>query len=86
MATRVMIKKIKICTGPGCSAWEAELMVKRMLNMKNSPEVVPVTCMDKCGGGCSIRVKDRGKIFKLREIAEVRKLVKGEIRSLVEAC
>ena len=86
MATRVMIKKIKICTGPGCSAWEAELIVKNILNMKNGPEVVPVTCMDKCGGGCSIRVKDRGKIFKLREIAEVRKLVKGEIRSLVEAC
>ena len=86
MVTRVMIKKIKICTGPGCSAWEAELIVKNILNMKNGPEVVPVTCMDKCGGGCSIRVKDRGKIFKLREIAEARKLVKGEIKSLVEAC
>ena len=86
MATRVMIKRIKICTGPGCTAWEAELMVKRMLSTKNPPEILKVTCMDKCGGGCSVRLKDRGKIFKLREIADARKLVKGDIESLTEAC
>jgi hypothetical protein len=42
--------------------------------------------MDKCGGGCSVRLKDRGKIFKLREIADARKLIKGDIKSLTEAC
>ena len=81
-----MIKKIKICTGPGCTAWEAESMVKYILNNKNAPELLKVKCMDKCGGGCSVRFKDRGKIFKLREIEDVRKLVKGDIRSLSEAC
>ena len=81
-----MIKRIKICTGPRCTAWEAELMVKHMLSTKNAPEILKVACMDKCGGGCSVRFKDRGKIFKLREIEDVRKLVKGDIRSLSEAC
>ena len=61
-------------------------MVKRMLRMKNAPEIFKVSCMDKCGGGCSVRLKDRGKIFKLREIADAKKLVKGDIRTLTEAC
>ena len=81
-----MIKKIKICTGPGCSAWEAELMIENMLSTKYAPEIIKVTCMDKCGGGCSVRLKDRGKIFKLREIADAKKLVKGDIKTLTEAC
>tara|TARA_B100001167_G_scaffold127589_1_gene79782 strand:- start:120 stop:248 length:129 start_codon:yes stop_codon:yes gene_type:complete len=42
--------------------------------------------MDKCGGGASIRLKDRGKIFKLREMAEVTKLIKGDVSFLTEAC
>ena len=81
-----MIKRIKICTGPGCRAWDAELMAKRMIDEKNTPEVLIVTCMNKCGGGASVRLKDRGKIFKLREMAEVTKLIKGKVGSLTEAC
>ena len=81
-----MIKRIKICTGPGCTAWEAELMVQQMLNTKNPPEILKVTCMDKCGGGCSVRLKERGKIFKLREIADARKLAEGDIKYLTKAC
>ncbi len=86
MATRVMIKRIKICTGPGCMAWNAEVMAKRMAGGKNPPEILKVTCMDKCGGGASVRLKDRGKIFKLREMGEVSKLIKGNVESLTEAC
>jgi len=41
--------------------------------------------MDKCGGGASIRLKDRGKIFKLREMVEVTKLIKGDASFLTEA-
>ena len=86
MATRVMIQRIKICTGPGCRAWDAELMAKRMIGEKNTPEILTVKCMKKCGGGASVRLKDRGKIFKLREMAEVGKLIKGNVESLTEAC
>ncbi|MEC8957822.1 MAG: hypothetical protein VX495_05490 [Nitrospinota bacterium] len=56
-----------------------------MIGTKNSPEILTVTCMDKCGGGASVRLKDRGKIFKLREMGEVSKLIKGNVESLSEA-
>ena len=79
-----MIKRIKICTGPGCRAWDSEMMVKRLNKIKGSPVTV-VKCMDKCGGGASIRLKDRGKIFKLRDLEEVTNLIKGRVECLHEA-
>ena len=81
-----MIKRIKICTGPGCRAWDAEVMVERLRVMDKTNEILVVKCMNKCGGGASVRLKDRGKIFKLREMAEVTKLIKGEVSFLTEAC
>ena len=80
-----MINRIKICTGPGCRAWDAEIMAKRLIKMQGTPVTV-VKCMNKCGGGTSVRLKDRGKIFKLRESAEVNKLIKGDVSFLIEAC
>jgi len=44
-----------------------------------------VTCMDKCGGGVSIRLKDRGKVFKLRDKDELGNVIKGDERFLTEA-
>ena len=81
-----MITRIKICTGPGCRAWDSEKMAQRLTKMPGAGEVCLVTCMDKCGGGASIRLKDRGKIFKLREMAEVGKLIRGDVSFLTEAC
>jgi len=80
-----MIRRIKICTGPGCRAWDSEIIAKRLIGMNGTHEIVPVKCMNKCGGGASVRLKDRGKVFKLRDMAEVSKLVKGDVTSLVEA-
>ncbi|MDC0206797.1 hypothetical protein OAL04_06145 [Nitrospinae bacterium] len=80
-----MVKRIKICTGPGCKAWDAEIMAKQLLKIEGIPVTV-VKCMNKCGGGTSIRLKDRGKIFKLRDNDEVVSLIKGETASLTEAC
>ena len=80
-----MITRIKICTGPGCRAWDAEKMANQLIKMQGTPVSI-VKCMNKCGGGTSIRLKDRGKVFKLRESKEVGKLIKGDTTSLVEAC
>jgi len=80
-----MLRRIKICTGPGCRAWDADFMAKRLRIMDKKSEILTVTCMDKCGGGCSVRLKDRGKVFKLRERSELVYLVKGEEESLIEA-
>ncbi len=80
-----MLRRIKICTGPGCRAWDADFLAKRLRIMDKKSEILTVTCMDKCGGGCSVRLKDRGKVFKLRERSELVYLVKGEEESLIEA-
>ena len=79
-----MIERIKICTGPGCMAWDAKKMAKRLTKMQGTPVTV-VKCMNKCGGGTSIRLRDRGKIFKLRDSDEVVSLIKGDTSSLTEA-
>ena len=80
-----MINRIKICTGPGCRAWDAEFMAKRLQVMDKTSEVLVVTCMDKCGGGCSVRLKDRGTVFKLREKSEVIDVIKGNEEALTRA-
>ena len=77
-----MLRRIKICTGPGCRAWDADFMAKRLKIMDKKNQILTVTCMDKCGGGCSVRLKDRGKVYKLRERSELVNLVKGEEESL----
>ena len=80
-----MIKRIKICTGPGCRAWDAEFMAKRLCDMSKTCGVSVVTCMDKCGGGVSMRLKDRGKVFKLRENSELVDVINGSEDCLTEA-
>ena len=80
-----MNKRIKICTGPGCRAWDAEFMAKRLQVMDKTSEVLVVTCMDKCGGGCSVRLKDRGTVFKLRENSELVDVINGSEDCLTEA-
>ena len=80
-----MLNRIKICTGPGCRAWDAEFMAKRLQVMDKTSEIIEVTCMDKCGGGASVRLKDRGKVFKLRDRSELVNLIKGDEDSLTQA-
>ena len=80
-----MLNRIKICTGPGCRAWDAEFMVKRLQVMDKTSEIIEVTCMDKCGGGASVRLKDRGKVFKLRDKSELVNVIKGDEDSLTQA-
>ena len=80
-----MNNRIKICAGPGCRAWDAEFMAKRLQVMDKTSEVLVVTCMDKCGGGCSVRLKDRGKVFKLREKSELIDVIKGNEEALTQA-
>ena len=47
--------------------------------------VILVKCMDKCGGGVSVRLKDRGKVFKLRENSELVDVINGSEDCLTEA-
>tara|TARA_B100000686_G_C16369374_1_gene751777 strand:+ start:302 stop:547 length:246 start_codon:yes stop_codon:yes gene_type:complete len=80
-----MVNKIKICTGPGCKAWNSETIATRLKNLQGAREVCLVPCMNKCGGGASVRLKDRGRIIKLKETREVVKLLENKIVALAEA-
>ena len=80
-----MLNRIKICTGPGCRAWDAEFMAKRLRVMDKTSEIIEVTCMDKCGGGASVRLKERGKVFKLRDKSELVNVIEGDEDSLIQA-
>ena len=80
-----MTKRVKICTGPGCRAWDAEFMANRLRRRDKNCGVILVLCMDKCGGGVSVRLKDRGKVFKLRENSELVDVINGSEDCLTEA-
>ncbi len=82
---RAMETRIKICAGPGCKAWSSETMASRLKKLKGPSQVCLVPCMNKCGGGASIRLKDRGRIIKLREPKEVVDLIEGKIVALAQA-
>ena len=79
-----MATRIKICTGPGCRAWNSETMANRLKQLQDAREVCLVPCMNKCGGGASVRLKDRGRIIKLRETEEVFQLLKSKIVALAK--
>tara|TARA_Y100001960_G_scaffold320467_1_gene393381 strand:- start:751 stop:936 length:186 start_codon:yes stop_codon:yes gene_type:complete len=59
-------------------------MASRLKQLKGAKEVCLVPCMNKCGGGASVRLKDRGRIIKLREAKEVVNLLKNKIVALAE--
>ena len=79
-----MASRIKICAGPGCKAWNSETMASRLKQLGGARQVCLVPCMNKCGGGASVRLKDRGRIIKLRETKEVVNLLKNKIVALAE--
>ncbi|MZG54828.1 MAG: hypothetical protein F3743_07825 [Nitrospinae bacterium] len=81
-----MTEKIKICAGPGCKAWNSETMAHRLQKMQGNGKVCLVPCMNKCGGGASIRLRDRGKIIKLRETKEVAQLMDPNKVALAAVC
>ena len=79
-----MASRIKICAGPGCRAGNSETMASRLKQLDGAREISLVPCMNKCGGGASVRLKDRGRIVKLKETKEVVNLLKNKIVALAK--
>ena len=69
-------KKLKVCTGPGCRAWESKKVLdlcwrfKKQTNGGEAIQVVPVRCLNKCGGGAVVRLSPSETLLKLREPEE----------------
>ncbi len=74
-------KKFKVCSGPGCKAWNCEEMLALIRESMNQPNdgkeirVFPVSCMNKCGGGVSVEMLPSKKSVKLREPNEILKVL-----------
>lgn len=74
-------KLLKICSGPGCQAWDSEKILNLVRESMDHPNyskgthIVPVTCMNKCGGGVSVEILPIGKSLKLRDPNEVLKVL-----------
>jgi hypothetical protein len=81
-----MSKIIKICKGPGCKAWNSEYMAKKFSNTQGSQGVCLVPCMEKCGGGVSVRIEGNGEVLKVRETDEVAHLIESSDSVLVATC
>ena len=81
-----MSNKIKICTGPGCKAWKSMYMARKLSRSQGSQGVCLVPCMDKCGGGVSIRIEGNGEVLKVREKDEVVQLMESSDAVLATTC
>ncbi|MBT5471938.1 MAG: hypothetical protein HOK41_15160 [Nitrospina sp.] len=81
-----MASKIKICTGAGCKAWNSEYMASKLKQLQGSDDVCLVPCMKQCGGGASVRLKNRGKVLKLRETEDVAYLLNSNSGALAAVC
>jgi hypothetical protein len=69
-------KKIKICTGAGCSAWSAEVVTKKLETIRaqlevEGYEIYLTQCMNRCGGGVSLSFPSCKNVFKLRDPEKV---------------
>lgn len=65
------IKNIKICSGPGCKAWQSEKIARELEGMEmEGVKVCRVACMKKCGGGATVRVASSNAVLKMRTFEE----------------
>ncbi|SVE25129.1 uncharacterized protein METZ01_LOCUS477983 [marine metagenome] len=72
--SRGINKKLMVCSGPGCKAWDSEkvlTLVRESINGNRSIQPCSVSCVNNCGGGVSVGLPFSGKIVKLREPSEV---------------
>lgn len=74
--------RISVCTGAGCRAWDAEKIIQSLkadhADGAGGVEVCRAACMNRCGGGASVRVACRKNIYKLRNAGEARSSVLAE--------
>lgn len=67
---------IQICEGPGCKAWSSDRIAsefRAVLEGRDLEEinVCRVPCMNKCGGGVSVRVNSKHQIMKFKELDDL---------------
>jgi hypothetical protein len=65
---------IKVCQGPGCRAWGAQGLIRRIKalseGVSEKPRVCSSSCMNRCGGGASVEVVSRQTFVKIKNSPE----------------
>jgi NADH:ubiquinone oxidoreductase subunit E len=65
---------IKVCQGPGCRAWGAQGLIRRIKalseGVSEKPRVCSSACMNRCGGGTSVEVVSRQTFVKIKNSPE----------------
>jgi hypothetical protein len=69
-------QNVKICKGPGCKAWSSDRIARELLEVREGLDlehinVCRIPCMKVCGGGASIRVNEKSKVVKMKEVGDV---------------
>lgn len=64
---------VKVCNGPGCKAWSSQELINELSRVEgkfgsNAKLVKPVSCMNKCGGGISVKSKACKSVLKFRKL------------------
>ena len=71
--TRNLNNKLKVCSEPGCRAWNSEkilTLVRESAFEKQNIKLCSVSCVNNCGG-VSVGIPASKKFVKLREPNEV---------------
>jgi len=64
---------VKVCNGAGCKAWASQELIHELARIEGEfgagvKLVKPVSCMNKCGGGISVKSKTCKSILKFRKL------------------
>ena len=74
------MNNIQICEGPGCKEWSSDRIARELDEIREGLDlrdisICRVACMDKCGGGTSVKLSSKNRIVKIREVEEVEKVL-----------
>lgn len=84
-------EEVSICTGAACKAWDSEKIVEKLyrgerLCRGKRLRVCRVGCLNRCGGGASVRVDScGGDIFKFRRPEEAARVFSADFEELAPA-
>lgn len=74
-------KKVGICTGASCRAWDSEEIARELRQYWNIAakqkefKICRVPCLNRCGGGVSVQISSCGAVLKIRKPQKAMKIV-----------
>ena len=81
--------EISICTGAACRAWDSEKIAEKLYRgvrvcRGKRLRVCKVGCLNRCGGGVSVRMASRD-VLKFRQPEEAARVFLADFKELAPA-